>query len=157
MTSSVTMLILLLACGLLLVGAEIFVPGAVLGTIGVIALLSAVVVAFGISGTLGMEVAVGVVLLLGITVVLWIKLFPRSSIGKKMTLSQDGRDFKSSETRPDLAGAEGEALSDLRPAGFALLAGRRVDVVSDGGLIAKGARVRVVKVEGSRVVVARMP
>lgn len=51
------------------------------------------------------------------------------------------------------AGSRGEALTDLRPAGTALLDGRRVDVVSRGTFIASGATVRVVEVAGNRVVV----
>jgi membrane-bound serine protease (ClpP class) len=44
----------------------------------------------------------------------------------------------------------------LRPAGVALVNGRRVDVVTEGGLIAAGARVKVVAIEGNRVVVRRV-
>ena len=52
-----------------------------------------------------------------------------------------------------LAGAEGRALTPLRPAGTALLAGERVAVVSQGEFIPAGAAVRVVLIEGQRVVV----
>ena len=48
---------------------------------------------------------------------------------------------------------EGAALSALRPAGAAQIAGRRVDVVSEGTFIPAGAAVKVVSVEGARVVV----
>lgn len=47
----------------------------------------------------------------------------------------------------------GVALTTLRPAGSAVLAGDRVDVVSDGAFIPKGSRVKVILVEGTRVVV----
>ena len=51
---------------------------------------------------------------------------------------------------------EGTAETDLRPVGVARLAGERVDVVSEGPLIARGARVQVIEVEGSRVVVREL-
>lgn len=50
-------------------------------------------------------------------------------------------------------GTHGTALTALRPAGRATLAGRLVDVVSEGGFVDAGRAVRVVRVEGARVVV----
>jgi membrane-bound serine protease (ClpP class) len=141
----------------LLIGAEIFVPGAVVGTMGAISLVAAVVVAFGISGTVGFYVAVGVVAAVGVTVYLWIKFFPRSSLGQKLTLNENGKAFRVADDRSALVGKEGVAHSELRPAGFALIDNRRMDVVSDGAMIAKGEAVRVVRVEGNRIVVRKTP
>ncbi len=153
--NSVTLLIVLLAAGSLLIGAEIFIPGAVAGTLGALALAGAVLVAFGISTTCGFYVAMGVVVLSGITVVLWIKLFPRSSIGRSMTLSEDGKSFKAANQRSSLLDKDGVAQSDLRPAGFALIDGQRVDVVCEGGLISQGQTVKVVRIDGNRIVVRK--
>jgi len=47
----------------------------------------------------------------------------------------------------------GTALSALRPAGTAVINGKRVDVVTEGQMIDPGTPVRVVAVEGMRVVV----
>lgn len=52
-----------------------------------------------------------------------------------------------------LAGQSGQSLSPLRPAGIALINGRRVDVVTNGEFIEPETEVEVVAVEGSRVVV----
>ena len=54
-----------------------------------------------------------------------------------------------------LLGAEGVAETELRPAGIALLNGRRSDVVTDGEFIPRGGHVRVVDVSGNRIVVVR--
>jgi len=51
-------------------------------------------------------------------------------------------------------GAMGQALSDLRPAGRAMLGGREVDVVTDGSYIEEGDPIRVVEAAPGRVVVA---
>jgi membrane-bound ClpP family serine protease len=150
------LLILLLAVGLLLLGAEIFLPGAVIGSVGLVALAAAVWVGFTISPAIGFYVMVGVVLLAALTVALWVGLFPKTGIGRRMTLSQDGRAFKAADPKADLVGKEGVAQSDLRPAGFALVDGQRVDVVTEGELVARGQRVRVVKAEGARVVVRKV-
>jgi membrane-bound serine protease (ClpP class) len=50
-------------------------------------------------------------------------------------------------------GRAGEALSDLRPAGHALLDGKRVVVVTQGEYIAKGSIVRVIDEQGNEIVV----
>jgi membrane-bound serine protease (ClpP class) len=52
-----------------------------------------------------------------------------------------------------LLGEEGIASSDLRPAGVVLLKGKRIDAVSEGEYITAKTKVRVVLVEGNRVVV----
>jgi membrane-bound serine protease (ClpP class) len=54
-------------------------------------------------------------------------------------------------------GAEGIAESELRPSGVARLNGRRVDVVTEGVYVPGGARVRVVALDGNRIVVAPIP
>jgi membrane-bound serine protease (ClpP class) len=53
----------------------------------------------------------------------------------------------------NLYGAEGVALTPLRPAGSAEINGTRVDVVSEGGFVPPETKVKVVKIEGTRVVV----
>lgn len=50
-------------------------------------------------------------------------------------------------------GAVGTAATDLRPAGRATIDGRACDVVGEGGWVGAGAPLRVVRVEGTRVVV----
>jgi membrane-bound serine protease (ClpP class) len=50
-------------------------------------------------------------------------------------------------------GQSGIAESDLRPVGVARFGEQRVDVVSEGGYVRAGSRVRVIAVEGARIVV----
>jgi len=50
-------------------------------------------------------------------------------------------------------GQLGRAESDLRPAGIARFGDTRVDVVSEGGYVSAGTEVRVLEVEGGRIVV----
>jgi membrane-bound ClpP family serine protease len=49
----------------------------------------------------------------------------------------------------------GTALTVLRPAGTAMIEGERLDVVTEGGYIERGEAVKVVAVEGVRIVVGR--
>lgn len=60
------------------------------------------------------------------------------------------------DTRQSLERARGKALSDLRPGGFALIDGARVDVVTRGDVIPAGATIEVVRDEGYRRVVRQV-
>jgi membrane-bound serine protease (ClpP class) len=60
------------------------------------------------------------------------------------------------DTRDALLGARGEVVADLRPAGYALIDGRRVDVISRGEFIARGEWVEIVADEGYRRIARRL-
>ena len=145
-----------LLCGILLICAEIFVPGGVLGAVGALALIGAMVTGF-MAFEHGLLVAMGIIILAGVAIVLWIKYFPKSRIGRSMTANVDLGDAEATEEGlTELVGLEGEAMSDLRPAGYARFNGRRIDVVTQGNMLSKGERVKVVEVEGNRVVVRKV-
>ena len=154
--TAATLFFILLGVGIMLICAEIFLPGGMLGGIGALALIGAMLASFRAFPHIAMLVSVGIIILLGLSIVLWVKYFPKSRFGRQLTLSGDEKDFKASQTGLDqLIGKEGIAHSDLRPAGYAMIDGQRVDVVSEGGMISKGTKLRVVKVEGNRVVVRK--
>lgn len=146
----------LLVIGLVLILAEILVPS--LGLLSVIAIASlagSVVTAFLQSVTTGVWFVIACAALIPGTLVLGMKLLPRSPLGKKMisgglsfesTRATDARDLS-------LLGQRGTVEAVLRPAGMARIAGRRVDVVSRGERIEVGTAVEVVEVRGNRVVV----
>ncbi|MGD9308758.1 MAG: NfeD family protein, partial [Desulfosarcina sp.] len=71
----------------------------------------------------------------------------------KATLA-DARISQSVETAIS-AGRTGTAITLLRPSGIAMIDDRRYDVVTRGEFLEKGTPIRVVKVKGARIVVAR--
>lgn len=149
--------VLLTLLGMIFFGLELFVPGGILGAIGAMLLLAAVVIGFS-DDVLGRDGGVvgAIVMLVGLCayVVLILRMFPSTPVGRLLTLSNDMKASKASDdSDDDLAGVAGSAHTDLRPAGIALLNGRRVDVVAEGNWISQGAPVRVVEVRGNRVVV----
>jgi membrane-bound serine protease (ClpP class) len=76
-------------------------------------------------------------------------------MGRKITL---GRALSSGSKLPDasaLVGADGIAITPLRPAGTARIGDRRVDVVAEGAFIASGEAVVVTVAEGARIVVRK--
>lgn len=144
----------LLACGLFLIGAEIFVPGGVLGVIGAAALIGAAVIGFSIFPPALGWLSLGMILLLtGLAVFIWMKFFPQSPIGRALSLNQN-ISKKDQDESPWKPGMKGTALSALRPAGKAMIENRRADVIAvDGTWIEQNAAIEIVKVEGNRIYV----
>ncbi len=152
--TSLQIYITLLVCGVLLLGAEIYVPGGILGALGAIALVAAAVLGFQFGTVGGLISVAGILLLAALVVYLWIRIFPKTGVGRRLTLSQDGRAFKLDDAEARAAlGREGVALSPLRPAGVGEIEGRRRDVITRGIYLEAGRRFRVVGVEGARCIV----
>jgi membrane-bound serine protease (ClpP class) len=146
----------LTAFGVVLVAAELFVPGMILGVAGTIALMAAVIVAYSALGPMIGSVLLAALMLGGIVgFMLWLRMFPKTYFGKKLSLNANVGGPGSFPDFSALLGVEGIAESTLRPAGLARLAGKRVDVVAEGDFVEAGEPVRVVRVEGARVVVRR--
>jgi membrane-bound ClpP family serine protease len=133
------------------------VPGGILGVMGGIALVVAVITGFlAFPAPWGFVSAIAIMVMVGIAVYVWLKFFPKTPLGRRIMASTDLHDAKATEDGlSDLLDKTGETLSDLRPAGFAMLGGRRTDVVTEGQMISKGETVKVIEVEGNRVVVAK--
>lgn len=155
MNSAVQLYTILVLAGLLLLGAEIYLPGGVIGFVGALALLAAIMVGFiAFPHPYGMISAVSIIVLMGVVIWAWVKYFPRTAVGRHLTLQKDGRAFKAPpEELKALVGQEGTALTILRPSGMAEIGLRRYDVIAEGTWIAKGQAVRVMRVEGVRVIV----
>lgn len=150
-------LVLLLAVlGFLMLAAEVFVPGMVLGIFGLLALAAAVVLAYAEFGVLGGSVVFAIIASLTMTGFLaWLFAFPRTPIGRRIMLQRglDAGQGDKSQPESSLLGATGEALTPLRPSGIARIQGRKVDVVAESGFIPAGSPVVVVAQEGLRIVV----
>ena len=151
--------IMLLIAGLMLIGAEVFIPGGVLGVAGAIALIVAAGIGFTIfpAGT-AVVIAISMIVLVGAVIALWIKLFPHTGIGRQMTAMRDLKDAKGTEDNlADLVGKTGVTRSALRPAGFIEVENRRIDVVTQGEMIDSNTSVRITAVAGNRVIVETLP
>jgi membrane-bound serine protease (ClpP class) len=84
-------------------------------------------------------------------------IFAKSSAGKKLVLDSSLPTSRSVAADSLLAiGAEGRALTPLRPSGSALFGQARVDVVTDGMYVDAGEPLRVIEISGARVVVAKI-
>lgn len=142
----------LLVAGILLLALETVLPGLIAGIIGFCCLIAGVVVAFSRLGSeTGTTVLMGVLVVCLVGTVAYLKYFPGSRYARRFTLTQTVGDIGTE--RPELVGQSGVAFTTLRPSGTAVINHQRVDVVADGALIEKGTPIRVVAVEGLRVIV----
>ncbi|HBC92876.1 MAG TPA: hypothetical protein DCZ10_08215 [Pelotomaculum sp.] len=149
---------LALLLGIIALVLEVFVfPGfGVAGITGIILLgwgilLIAVDVTQATSALVIALVATIIILLVGI------KLMSRYNMWYKLTLQnrqQKEEGYLAPLSELSLfTGREGTALTPLRPAGAAEIDGHRLDIVTEGEFVSTGAAVKVIKVEGTRVVV----
>jgi len=148
-----TLIVGIYLCGLLAMIIELFIPGAVIGTIGFLAVLGSIIYAFATGHTVaGVVLVVCTMAFVPVFFVLW-----KSVVGKYFALKGDQRDFRPSRTvNETLVGSEGVSLSPLRPSGIARINDRRYDVVTQGQMVERGVRVKVIEVSGNRIVVKRI-
>lgn len=151
MPEGVGAVVLFLCIGYFLFMVEALVPGGIVGIFGVCSIAWGCYLAFGLSVGWGMvSVAISIFVFVSLT---WFFLKSRSRKGLVLG-GDEAKTWKSARVGLDqLLGVEGQTLTTLRPSGTMLVGEDRIDVVADGEFIDAGVRVRVLDVEGSRVVV----
>lgn len=125
------------------------------GIMGGIALLAAILLAFGLPFFFIAVQTISTSILLTLAL-FWVatRAFPENAFMKRLTFAGvQGAEFVTSSDFTYLRGQTGSAASFLRPAGVATIAGHRVDVLTEGDFIPAGTPVRVTRVEGARVFV----
>ena len=138
---------------------EAFIPsGGVLGVLSGFAAIAGIVMFFQFDTMWGM-VAMAVTLLalpFVIAGMLWV--WPNTPIGRALTLEENqalvnvpGVLTGADQTDAVAVGMEGEALTELRPVGVCRINSQRLDCLSQAGVIEKGTKIKVVRVEGSTV------
>ncbi len=158
--------IIIFGVGLALIGVEVLlIPGfGIFGLLGGIGVMAGLYLSMlGGLPTSPDFTRAGLVLsttVLLIVVSAWvvIRTLPGSSrLARSGILLTDSTDrdtgYESAESRVDLIGMVGKAITDLRPAGTALFGDERIDVVSESEWITEGTPVKVVSAEGYRHVV----
>jgi len=147
--------IALLVAAMLLCFLEIFVPS--MGLITLVAVCCAAgscYAAFRDSASMGAGFVVLNVVGMLASFVTAFKVLPRSPLAHKKSDVEEAT-YQPIDSLEGLDGATGVAHTDLRPGGTALIKDRKVDVVAEGGYIDEGARISVLKVEGTKVVVRK--
>lgn len=151
--------LLLVLVGLALAVLEVFIPnGGILAFLSICSMLGAIVLGFRQGPLAGLGILAVAIVGLPIVVVLALKYWPETPLGKRVMLgsprSEDVQpDFAERRGLAELVGQVGQAKSPMLPSGAVSVAGRTIDAVSEGVPIEPGQRVQVVEVRGNRVVV----
>lgn len=147
---------LLFIFGVAMLLTEAFMPGlGIFGIAGLGATVSSIVLAASSVKT-GLIMLALALLLAGVFAFFAFRFFERRGALRHIFLADaelPELGYVAAAHRADLLGKEGKAVTSLRPAGTVEIEGRRVDVVSEGGFIPSGEKVKVIFVEGMRVVV----
>ena len=143
-----TTILLLSVIGILAVIAELVLPGGILGVVGAICLLGAVVTTFITYGALAAVVAIGLVSLR-----IWMRFFHRLPFTKQLVLNETVGIDAQVPARAALVGRTGISLTELMPSGHAEIGGEKLDVMAEGAAIRRGATIIVVETRGPSVMV----
>jgi membrane-bound serine protease (ClpP class) len=147
--------ILLFGTGLVLIILELFLPGGIIGILGVVAMLTGLILAGGSLSGILIAIAIAIV----VTVIgsyFFIRSFGYNGPLKRLVLfdsTSSEKGYLSHQERTDLTGRVGIAATPLRPSGSVKLDDEYLDVVTEGSYIEKGKTVKIIKVSGGRVVV----
>lgn len=151
--------VLLLLIGLGLIVAEFFFTGGILGLLGTGAVIGSLYMAGYDFKVMTYSIMIAFLLSIIAAIFLFRSIGLQRGIFRRLVLQDRTTTelgYISNVSRLDLIGQEGVTLTPLRPSGAALIGDERVDVVSESNFIGKNVNIKVVKVEGIRVVVREL-
>ncbi|WP_457552040.1 NfeD family protein [Desulfobacula sp.] len=144
--------------GILVVVAEIFIPS--LGLLMAIALslffYSLYLVFTTISTTAGIVFTGLDITLLPVLIIYGMKLLAKSPLALQRELSKQDGVVSQAQELESYTNMKGRSVTDLRPAGIAVIDSERVDVVTDGEYIDVDTPIIVTGVTGNRIVVEKI-
>ncbi|TQR19279.1 NfeD family protein [Psychrobacillus vulpis] len=148
--------IIIFVIGVLLIIAEFFLPGGISGILGAAAIIFSIILAGG--NIVQMSIAILIALTVAIVgMVIIMKFFGKRLKALNKIILSDAttteQGYVSNENRIDLIGKVAVTMTALRPAGTIRIENERIDAVSDGSFVEKEKQVKIIKVEGSRIVV----
>lgn len=158
--------IILIAAGLLLVFAELFLPtGGMLGILAAVLAIAGVVCMFRVSTTAGAIALLGLAVLGPLAAMFALKIWPSTPLGRRILGVADEQtqererqaEEEARKQRTSIIGAPGLVLVDLRPIGIVEVNGKRYDAISELGFIPAGGRIRVTSIEGNELRVRAAP
>ena len=148
--------IILFVLGLGLIILEFFMAGGIAGSLGGIAIIASLFLASGNIVHMGISILIAIIASILAAIIMVKVLGRKMKFFKKMILTDSTSTesgYVSNKTRVDLVGKVGITITALRPAGTVELEDERIDVVSEGSFIEKGKHVKIIKAEGSKIVV----
>ncbi len=149
---------LILVLGVILIAAEDLLPtGGVLGLLAVGCLAWFLYLGFSQSLDLGIRYLIAEVVSVPLVYFSYTILIDKTGLRRLVSLQPPEIDeIDVTQESPDLGrliGLRGRAVTTLRPSGMVLFEGRRIDGISEDGLIPLGAEVLAVQVRSGRLIV----
>jgi membrane-bound ClpP family serine protease len=144
--------VVLIAGGLLLIFAELFLPtGGILGLLAAGCAIAGVVCMFRVSATWGALGALVVAILGPMSVGFAMKIWPSTPMGRRIIGGpsdevQEQQRIAAEEARRQreaIIGAQGTVVVDLRPMGVIDINGKRYDAISEIAFCQAGSRIKV--------------
>lgn len=149
----------LFLAGIVLIILELFLPGGIVGVIGLICVVVSLFLAAGSFTEMAISILIATAVSIIAVILLTKVLGKRMKFFKKFILTDSTNKesgYVSNETRDDLVGQIAVTATALRPSGTIVFGDERIDVVSEGAFIDKDEQVKIVKAEGSRIVVRKV-
>lgn len=141
--------------GIILIVIELFVPGGIFGIGGTVLVAASIFLAVPTPEQALMYLTWAALAFLVVLAGL-VRTIGKRGLGRFLTLEKSAQGWVPARSElAKLVGQEGKTLTVLRPAGTAQFGDLKVDVVTEGEFLPAGVSVRVVQVEGTRVVVRR--
>lgn len=153
------LVLLLFILGIVLVVIEFLMPGfGIAGILGVVSLVVGIVLVSQLVSILVLILIIAAVLVIiaGLLVFMYKSATKGGRMSKLLLNTNTSKEegFTSTlDIEEDLVGLEGIAETILRPAGTGLFGKRKIDVVTEGEFIQRGSKIKIVKIEGFRVIV----
>lgn len=158
--NQLTLAYILIAIGLFLLVAELFIPsGGVLFVIAICTIIIGVALTFVYGDTsTGMTTLIAVFIALPLLGSLMLYYWPKTRMAKRMLQSGPEEDATVASMPVNveleqLRGRVGRAVSALRPSGVVDFDGRRIDVLTEGMMIEPDTWVRCIEVKAGKVIV----
>ncbi len=152
--------IILFVAGVTLLVSEFFLPGGFLGVVGGLLVIASVIVGWVKFPEYGLFIFGGEFIGVIVGVVLGFYVMSKTGMRSRLVMGAEqakSEGYFSPSEDPALVGQVATVQTALRPAGSVLYDGKRIDAVSDGTFIDAGKMVRVIEVEGHRVVCEEVP
>lgn len=152
------LVVALFVLGVVLLILEIFVPGGILGLFGIIAMITGIILTVDTLAQGVFYVGLLLITLAGLFVLSFrMRIrFMWEKFALKICQTQKEGYVVPKQSFANFLDKQGIALSQLRPAGTADFSGERLDVVTEGAFVSSGSRIKVIAVEGKRVIVRQV-
>ncbi|MBP3569292.1 MAG: serine protease [Lachnospiraceae bacterium] len=148
--------IILLLVGFILVGIEMTIPGFGLpGVSGIVCLVVGIILTAK-NVSVGIVMAIVVIVILGIMLAVIMTILSSKKMKSPIVLREDVKGeqgFLNSSDLEYLIGREGNATTDLRPAGKGNFDGIEFDILSSGNFIKKGKHIIISRVKDNKLIV----